>query len=151
MRFASSGGDVMPEYKGTDSNCFACGIRNENGLKLKFGIIDGHVEAFFETNKRFEGWDNIIHGGIISTLLDEAMSHAVFRLSGDSVVTAEMNVRFIKPVLTCKRIKVLGFLDCCKGRIIETSAEIQDENGATLAKAKGRFFKVTDKHKLEFC
>lgn len=141
----------MTEYKGTDSNCFACGVHNEHGLKLKFAVIDNHVEAFFETNKRFEGWDNIIHGGIISTLLDEAMSHAVFKLNGATVVTAEMSVRFLKPVHAGKIIKVTGIIDCDCGRIIETSAQIEDEIGTLLAKAKARFFKVSDKQKLEYC
>lgn len=141
----------MAEYKGTDSNCFACGVHNENGLKLKFAAIDNHVEAYFEANKRFEGWDNIIHGGIISTLLDEAMSHAVFKLNGATVVTAEMTVRFLKPIHVGKTIKLIGFIDYDCGKIIETSAQIVDETGALLAKAKGRFYKVSDKQKLEYC
>ncbi len=140
----------MTKYLDTDSNCFACGKNNPRGLKLKFAQIESHVEAHFDTVKDFEGWDNIIHGGIVSTLLDEAMSHAVFKLLGGTVVTAEMCVRFVKPTKVGQTVVVKGYIDCDKGRIIETSAQIVDGKGEVLAKATGRFFKVNDKQKLEY-
>ncbi|HOO97333.1 MAG TPA: PaaI family thioesterase [Caldisericia bacterium] len=131
-------------YYGTESNCFACGIRNENGLKLRFKTLENCVEALYLMTDQFEGWDGVIHGGIISTMLDEAMSHAVFRLLGETVVTAEMNVRFVKPLRVGHHVKLVGRVESQKGRVINTSAEIVDldDGGVVVARATGRFVKV---------
>lgn len=142
---------MEPEYKGTDSNCFACGTSNQRGLKLKFALIDDHVEARFVPDKDLEGWDDVVHGGIVSTLIDEAMSHAIFRLDGGSVVTAEMTVRFVKPMFVGKPFVVHGKIDGLKGRLIEASANITDQDGNLIAKGTGRFIRVGINQKLNFC
>ncbi len=131
-------------YTGTDSNCFACGEQNKDGLHLRFATLDDSVEALFVTEKKHQGWDDIIHGGIVSTMLDEAMSHAIFRHRDATVVTAEMTVRFVAPLRVGRNIKITGKIVSERGRVIETEAEIVDlDDGENLvAKSKGRFVKI---------
>ncbi|MEZ4812009.1 MAG: PaaI family thioesterase [Caldisericia bacterium] len=130
-------------YTGTDSNCFACGEHNKDGLHLKFATLTDSVEALM-SQKKHQGWDDIIHGGIISTMLDEAMSHAIFRHRDATVVTAEMTVRFVAPLRVGRNIKITGKIVSERGRVIETEAEIIDlDDSNTVAKSKGRFVMIT--------
>jgi uncharacterized protein (TIGR00369 family) len=132
------------KFVGSDSNCFACGENNKDGLHLKFAKLEDSVEAFFVPEKKFEGWDNIIHGGIVSTLLDEAMSHAIFKFMDVTVVTAEMTVRFIRPLRVGRNIRITGKIEADKGRILETVAVIYDldDGEKIVAKSTGRFVRV---------
>ncbi len=135
--------DLSRQYTGTDTNCFACGEQNEYGLQMKFATLDDSVETLFTPNDRFQGWNEIVHGGIISTMLDEAMSHAIFRLIGDTVVTAEMTVRFVRPMIVGRQVRVTGWIEADRGRLIETRAHIYDtESGKIVAKGHARFARV---------
>ncbi|MBP7733546.1 MAG: PaaI family thioesterase [Caldisericia bacterium] len=131
----------MTEYVGTETYCFACGRLNPDGLQLKFAVFDDHVEAFFECPEKYQGWDGIIHGGIVSTLIDEAMYHAM--TDKPDALTAEMTVRFVRPLRVGAKVKVLGFVDETKGRIITTRAEIRDENNELIAKGTARYMLVS--------
>lgn len=133
-------GAWMTEYVGTETNCFACGTQNPDGLQLKFAAFEDHVEAFFECKEKYQGWQGIVHGGIVSTLLDEAMYHAM--QEKPDALTAEMTVRFMKPLKIGTHAKVIGYVDETKGRIITTRAEIYDESGQLIAKGTARYMMV---------
>ena len=139
--------------KGTKSNCFGCGIENTHGLKLKFAVLDGGlVFASFTISKRFEGMDNLIHGGVISTILDEAMSHAIFRTGKKTTATADLYVRYIHPIRTDQKYTVRAWIDSSNRKIFETKAEILDQTGAVQAWAKARFLGIvgaTGGHMIE--
>jgi uncharacterized protein (TIGR00369 family) len=134
------GGASMTEYKGTDTKCFACGKLNPDGLQLKFAKFDDHVEAYFDCTEKYQGWNGIIHGGIVSTLIDEVMYHAI--LDKPDALTAEMTVRFMKPLRVGTKARLLGFVDGINGRIINTRGEVYDENGVLIAKGTARYMIV---------
>ncbi|MDD5217165.1 MAG: PaaI family thioesterase [Candidatus Omnitrophica bacterium] len=80
------------------SNCILCGQNNEKGLKLDFMLQeDGGVEAYFRCTKDVEGYRNILHGGVVSALLDAAMTNCLFA-HGIRALTADLKVRFLVPV-----------------------------------------------------
>jgi acyl-coenzyme A thioesterase PaaI-like protein len=82
------------------------------------------------------------HGGILSTILDEAMSWAVTH-AGDLGVTARMTLTFRRPVRLGQQIRVLAWVTGGKARLIDTRAEVHDlETGELLASAEGRFMRV---------
>ena len=87
-----------------DRFCFACGVNNPDGLRVGFEYPEkGRCRAELVMPAKFQGWKGILHGGIISTLLDEAFAHACGgpqRGGDEAVVTAEIRVKFIKPVRT---------------------------------------------------
>lgn len=82
-----------------DSFCFVCGRDNPCGLKLAFTNVNGKIVTEFTPAKVYQGYTGITHGGIISTVLDEAMIYAVMK-DGIYPVTAELTVRFKKPLMT---------------------------------------------------
>jgi len=80
------------------ANCFACGSNNGVGLRLKFDEKDdGSVMGYFTADPRFEGYSGIVHGGIIATLLDSAMSHCLFK-KGIMALTGRLSIRYSFPI-----------------------------------------------------
>jgi len=125
-----------------ENYCFACGPSNPYGLKLKIEIEPGgksYVE--FIPKREYEGYPGIMHGGITSTILDEIMVYAC-KSYGEDVVTAKIEVRFLKPVPIGKKLIARGKVVEKKGRAFITEGEITGEDGTLLAKAKGTFFPI---------
>lgn len=127
-----------------DHHCFGCGNRNPAGLRLRFRpLADGGVWATFTPTPAHEGYMGMTHGGILSTILDEAMSWAVTH-AGDLGVTARMALIFRKPVRLGQEIRVLAWVVGRKARAVDTRAEARDaDTGVVLAEAEGRFMRVT--------
>ncbi len=119
-----------------DDNCFACGSGNPIGLKLKFKLDPKNGTAVTETviAEHFNGWKGAVHGGIITTLLDEIMVYACTS-SGWFTVTGTIEVKFHKPVPTGELLVITGNIDQNRGRSILTSATIVFED-KILASAK---------------
>jgi uncharacterized protein (TIGR00369 family) len=131
----------ISEYR----NCFVCGQGNARGLKLELRNIGGTAEADFTPDRSLEGYDGVVHGGIVSALLDEVMVWSAFYTTGFHAVTAELSVRFVRPLRVGVACRVLGSVRENKGRLILTEASIEDESGAVLARAEGKLFSVKGK------
>lgn len=119
-----------------DDNCFACGSENPVGLKLKFSLDPEKGTAVSSTviADHFNGWKGAVHGGIITTLLDEIMVYACTS-SGWFTVTGTIEVKFHKPVPTGELLVVTGRIEENRGRSIRTSATLEF-HGNVLASAK---------------
>ncbi len=103
----------------TYGNCFVCGEKNSGGLRLCFEINPERktLKTTFVASPTYQGWDGLVHGGIISTLLDEAMAKLVYEL-GYEAVTASLEVRFKKPAPIFKPLLVHGEIDGdCQSRL----------------------------------
>ncbi len=125
-----------------DSHCFCCGKDNERGLHLTFSYPkDGAAETSLEVPKYFQGWRNMTHGGFLSTILDEVMAHACVSLK-QTAVTAEITVKFLKPVETGSRLRAVGEVAGTRKRVIDTKGCIYNEAGAAVAEASARFIIV---------
>ncbi len=134
-----------PELK-DDHFCFACGSLNSDGLRLKFEYPEpGLCRAEWVPVRKFQGWQGILHGGIIATLLDESFAHALggaARGAGEVAVTAEMTVRFKKPVPIGQRIFLEGRVLSISGRVINCEGTIRDEAGQELASGLGKLIRL---------
>jgi len=125
------------------SNCFVCGDRNESGLKVDFFYDQGVAKAEFIADERFQGYKDILHGGIISSLLDEVMIKAV--IAKDLlVVTAEIEVKFLKPVRIGERLFLEGKVIKEKEKIFVAEGKAWNSKGERVATGKGKFFKVKE-------
>lgn len=124
-----------------DGKCFACGQLNPIGLKLQFTEKDGNYATRFTPCPEHQGFVGITHGGIISTVLDEVMARLVY-IKGYNAVTAEIKIRFRKPVPTGEEIFVVGRIDSKKGRLIECSAEAKNNCGELVAVAEARMLEI---------
>ena len=122
------------------NHCFGCGGANDQGMKLTF-VQDNEkrrIVGRFVLGERYQGGGGMGHGGIIATLLDEAMGK-VCRFRGVRAVTAELTVEYLKPVNVQDEIVVEGWETEQKGRNLFHVGEIRNAAGDVLARGKGRF------------
>ena len=125
------------------NHCFGCGKDNPHGMKLKFDYDErgGKFTARIRLNKRFVGPPGHAHGGIIATILDEAMSK-LNKPNGITAVTSEMTVNYLRPVPLNRPLQVESHETSFRGRRRYRSAEISDGRGTTLARGTGVFITV---------
>ena len=122
--------------------CFACGKDNPISLRLEFSLIDENTaRAFFTPDKVHQGYKEIMHGGLVTTLLDEAMAK-VLELNQIKAVTGELKTRFKKPVNIGKRLTITGEIKDNYHSLYYTEARVEDENGEILAEAEAKFMEV---------
>jgi uncharacterized protein (TIGR00369 family) len=121
--------------------CFACGPNNPIGLKLVFQFEDGVYTARFTPGAEHQGYDQLTHGGIVSTLLDEAMAKLVY-VQGHLAVTADLKVRFRKPAIVGDELTITGRVVAEAHRLIDCAAEIHNSRGELVAEATGRMMKM---------
>jgi len=123
----------------SQSSCFACGPDNSRGLRLHFQRNeDGEMAAEWIPESELEGFLGIVHGGIVSTVLDEAMSKAVAG-AGVKALTAELRVRFRQHVPSGKTICVRGWINSTNKRMTKTEAVLTLSDGTELAHAWATF------------
>ena len=120
--------------------CFGCGGGNPRGMKLAFEMDESsrRVIGRFRLGPEYQGATGFIHGGIIATVLDEAMSK-VSRFSNVRAVTAELTVEYLLPVRVDEELRVEGFATRREGRQLYHEGEIRDATGNLLARGRGRF------------
>ncbi len=128
----------------TYGNCFVCGENNPNGLLLRFEINreKQSLKTTFIASSTFQGWDGIVHGGIISTLLDEAMAKLVYEL-GYPAVTTSLEIKFKKPAPIFESLNVHGEITEVNKRLIRAKAHLAKEDGTILATGTSTFLKLT--------
>jgi uncharacterized protein (TIGR00369 family) len=82
-----------------------------------------------------------LHGGIIATLLEEAMSKAV-RARGLTAMTGRMEIDYVRPVPSGAPLRMEGRIVRSEGRKHWTEARILNARGTALAEGKGLFIEV---------
>ncbi|HWR28843.1 MAG TPA: PaaI family thioesterase [Negativicutes bacterium] len=132
------------ENKLADQNewCFACGHLNPCGLKLKFEEQGDTYVTHFTGEAQHQGYDGVMHGGIVSTLLDEIMARHIYA-KGVTAVTARLEVRYLKPTPIGVPLLIKGFITRNKGRLYETTGTIELPDGTVTAEGAAKVF-VTD-------
>ncbi len=123
------------------SQCFICGDKNPFGLNVEFYQKNDKVVGEYIVSDHFQGYKNILHGGILSALLDEVMIKSI--LAQDILtLTCEIKVRFRKPVKIGQRLFLEGKPTENKGRILLAEGKIRNEDDEIVATAEGKFFKA---------
>jgi uncharacterized protein (TIGR00369 family) len=127
--------------------CFGCGKDNFDGMRLKFAIDDTGTQFVcrFRLSKRYTGPPGYCHGGVIATILDEAMSK-LNRLYRTSAATSRMTVEYLRPVPLHRLLEVRSQNVTHRGRRFTHRAEILDEKGTLLARSRGTFVVVGPEH-----
>ena len=127
--------------------CFACGPHNPGGMHLKF-VADETGKQFvsrFRLSKRYTGPPGHCHGGVIATILDDAMSK-LNRLFEASAATARMTIEYLRPVPLYTPLQVWSRNVSKRGRRLTHAAEIRDEKGTVLARSRGLFVILNPEH-----
>lgn len=128
-----------------DRACFVCGEKNPAGLRLRLRTDAERGESAAEVifPEDFQGWAKVVHGGLLAAVLDEALIYAA-GAKGLKCVTGEMTVRFIKPASTGVAYRLRGRFLEDKGKIVTAESELLDSRGETVARARGKLFKLKD-------
>jgi acyl-coenzyme A thioesterase PaaI-like protein len=129
-----------------DHYCFGCGALNPNGLHLKFFPTPGQsgVWASFTPERIHEGFTGMVHGGIITTLLDEAMGWAVYAQE-IWAVTGRLAVEFRAPVEIGVETVVSGQIASDRGRALDVTGELRRrDDDRLLARATATFVRVPE-------
>jgi uncharacterized protein (TIGR00369 family) len=119
-------------------NCFVCGKDNPRGLRISFSVEEDGVRASFSPDRTLVGYEDVIHGGVISALLDEAIIWAAYAATKRFGVTAELNIRFHKPLTVQEEYIVRGRLIENRGKLLIVESVITDEEGNPYARATGK-------------
>ena len=136
-------GHETADHKPRKNYCFACGPDNPEGMHLEF-TLDEPRQTFvchFRLGKRYTGPPGHCHGGIIATILDDAMGK-VNKLRHVVAVTKEMTVEYLKPVPLDKPLRVEGREVSVHGRQHINMAEILNERNEVLARSRGTFIAI---------
>ncbi|GIW20517.1 MAG: hypothetical protein KatS3mg065_0813 [Chloroflexota bacterium] len=130
-------------------HCFACGTLNEHGLQLVLHVDGTTCWTELELDRRFEGWEGIAHGGIVSTILDEVMAWSLVdrELWG---LTARLNVAFRRPVPVGRRIRAEGSVAEAGRRLVRTTGRvIEPTTGLVFATAEAVYVPAPEERQRE--
>lgn len=133
---------TISESRATDHYCFGCGRHNPIGLHLVFEPDGEGVATRYTPRPEDQGFPNVMHGGLLALLLDEAMFWAMYR-DGIFAVTARMETRFRRPVALDAPLTVRACVQRRRGRRIEVQATVSGEAGETFAEASGLFVRLS--------
>jgi uncharacterized protein (TIGR00369 family) len=125
--------------------CLVCGLKNPFGLHTSFFEL-GNKEllAVFKPREEHQSYPGRLHGGIISTILDETMGRAIMIQSESDVwgVTVDLQIRFKKPVPLDEKLRVLGRITKDSNRFFEGTGELLLADGTVAATGHGKYLKI---------
>jgi len=123
-----------------DRGCFVCGQENPSGLKAVFNCDKELLQSFchLTIGDQFQGWPDIVHGGVIASLLDEACIYAG-RALAETLVTAELSVRYRQPVSVGQEVTILGEVVERRRKVLRVKARLEAD-GVLCAEADAKVF-----------
>lgn len=157
--------ESMDDYKqlpnSRDNHCFGCSPVNPSGLQMKFFTNDSAVISRIAIPAHLCGWNNLVHGGVLTTILDEIMSWSAIYLLKRVPLTKSIAIDFLKPVYVESALKAEGIVLDDKGkREAVMAGRIYNENDVCCVKATGTYavfspavakrLKITDQQSLKW-
>lgn len=134
----------------SSSKCFVCGRDNPIGLRMRFFTAeDGCVHADYVPRDEHQGYPGVMHGGLITAMLDEIIGRTA--LANDLwCMTTKLEVRFRKPVPIGAPLKIIGSITKNSGRLLEGHGEIRLADGSLAAEAHATYLRIPDDQLAEF-
>ena len=121
--------------------CFGCGQANPAGLRLNFKWDGRTARAEFTPTELYQGWQDIVHGGIIAVMLDEAAGWAM-QFEGLNPITTKMEIRFIHPAIIGKPLIITGSITKRNGKRVEAKASIISEEDTLIAECRATYLGI---------
>ena len=151
MTGISSNRDTAPQFrtkiplpKPQGHYCFACGTANPIGLHLNFYRLDDWICSEITLSREYEGWENMAHGGIISTLLDEVMSWTLIYFKRAFFVTRKMQIKYVRPVPVGEPLFVRGRIIKDGSQLVKVRGDVLDGENRLLTRSEGEFAMVSE-------
>lgn len=136
----------MADLQPNSRHCFACGLENPVGLKLRFfQVREGEVRSEYVPPDQFEGYPGVLHGGVAASMLDEAANRAHMGIDPPRFMyTARLDIRYRKNIPVGQKLVLVGKATGNRGRVAEAWAGIYDEGNTLLAEAKAVLMNVPE-------
>jgi acyl-coenzyme A thioesterase PaaI-like protein len=125
------------------NHCFGCGPHNPIGLKLQFTIDGDTLRTECTPAAVYQGWPGLVHGGILSLILDEAMNNVAY-LTGTPCITASMNIRLRQPAKVEETLYITARITRRNRKLIESSARICLKDGTLIAESTSKQFVIEE-------
>ncbi|WP_430460300.1 PaaI family thioesterase [Thalassolituus sp. LLYu03] len=123
-----------------DQHCFGCGPQNPNGLQMTFAASDTQLRSDIVIPGHLRGWSHLVHGGVITTILDEIMGWTGIYFLNRFLLTKDIKVRFRLPVFIEEPVSVFGYIGAHHSdNQVTLIAELRNAKGQLAAKAEGEF------------
>ncbi|HOI33056.1 MAG: PaaI family thioesterase [Bacteroidales bacterium] len=130
-----------PYNKLKEHHCFGCSAKNPIGLKLEFKLEGNQVTAKWNPTRDYQGFEDLLHGGIISTIMDEIAAWAVQVLLHTAGVTSELNVKYLKPVRLSKgAVWASAHIAHVEGRLAKVKTSLKDSSDTICAEGMITYF-----------
>jgi acyl-coenzyme A thioesterase PaaI-like protein len=121
--------------------CFACGQDNPIGLRIRFSMADDRCTGRFTANANHVGYENTVHGGIIYAALDDVMANVLY-LQDIKAHTARCEIRYRKALEVGLPVKLTGWIENRRRRLVVLKGEARLEDGTLIADAEASFMLV---------
>ncbi len=128
---------------GGDDYCFGCGAKNPIGLHLHFEQAGEKFVATKILAREYEGYENVAHGGIIMTLMDEAMGNYVQTVHHEMALTGRLEIRYRHPTPIEQELTISAWQESQRRNIVTMRAEVQTADGVVTAEATAKFALVS--------
>jgi acyl-coenzyme A thioesterase PaaI-like protein len=123
-----------------DHRCFACGPANPAGLKMRFYADQNSVVSWLTVPEHLRGWGTLVHGGVISTILDEIMSWTALHLIRSVILTKTMTVEFKKAIHIGQSLKAVGKIAAIdRDKEAHLEGLLYKDDGTLCARSSGVF------------
>lgn len=128
-----------PDRPELGNHCFVCGAANPIGLRLAFRIVDDVCRSEFTPGPDHVGYDNVVHGGIVFSLLDDVMANWLW-LQGEQCFTARADVRYRAPLPVGVRVRLEGRCEKRRGRLAQMVGRVvRADDDSVVAEATASF------------
>ena len=123
----------------TDDYCFACGEKNPVGLHLNFSKDAEKVTATKTLAREYEGYECAAHGGIVATMLDEAMCTYIKEFYDEQAMTGRLEVRYRHPTPIEQELTISAWKESQRQHIITMKATVTTVDDVVTAEATAKF------------
>ncbi len=122
-------------------NCFGCSPNNKTGLNLEFYKDGDSIVAFWNPQKQFEGYQNVVHGGIQATIMDEIASWYIYAMLDTAGVTQKLNVEYHKPLyMNTGEVKITARIKELTEKVAYIYTEILNANGTVCSSGTVEYY-----------
>ncbi len=131
--------NTWSRIKNTDPNCFACGFDNKHGLNMRFETNGEKLRSQVIVPSHLRGWSNLVHGGIISTIIDETMSWTAIHLLAKFILTKNMKITFKRPLKIDMPVIIYGYIKEKSDKDAIVVADIYGKDDKLYSSGQGEF------------
>jgi acyl-coenzyme A thioesterase PaaI-like protein len=123
-------------------SCFVCGEANPQGLRAEIYQVGDLIEMIFTPRRELVGWAEVVHGGLVGTVLDELMTWAAIVRERRAFFAVDFSVRFKAPLPPEKACLVRARVTGSRRQFLETESWVEGVDGTVFARGTGRYFPV---------